>query len=243
MQPVHVQLAGDKEMSRPDYAILVEQKKLATHFKDVQSFHAERQKTRRGLSKAMMAITVVAVIGNLAQALALATLMPLSKIEPVYLWVRPDGTVDDSISMSRLPPTQSKAVIDAALWEYVRLREEYSYDTARYAFSVVSGFSSPAVAKQYQEFFNYPNPGSPQITVGRRGSITVTHISSSDISPAVQQVRFTRTVRIGDKQPIVSTMTATIGYTTAHNLPARQRLTNPGGLLITSYQSSEDSAK
>lgn len=224
-------------------APFVEQKALAQHFKEVESFQTQRAKSIKRLSKAMIVITGVALLGNLAQAWTIATLLPLARIVPVYLWVRPDGTIDSSVAMSRLPPTQSKAVIDASLWEYVRLREGYTFDTARYAYDVVSNYSASAVADQYQRFFNYPNPESPQVIIGKRGTISVTHISSSDIGPAVQQIRFTRTVMIDGRQPVVTTMTATIGYATVRNLPAGARLTNPGGVLVTSYQSSEDSVK
>lgn len=230
-------------MSDLGQALLVEQRALPEHFKEVESFQTKRAKSIKRLSKAMIVITGVALLGNLAQAWTIATLLPLARIVPVYLWVRPDGTIDSSVSMSQLPPTQSKAVIDASLWEYVRLREGYSYDTARYNYDVVASYSAPAVADQYQRYFNYPNPDSPQIIVGKRGTINVTHISSSDLSPGTQQIRFTRTVTVDGKTPVVTTMTSTISYATVRNMPAGVRLTNPGGVLVTSYQVSEDSPK
>ena len=224
-------------------ALLVEHKRLAEHFKDVQSFHAQREKTRKRLSRVMIAVTSISLLGNFAQAWTIATLVPLARIVPVYLWIRRDGTIDSSVSTSQLPPTQNKAVIDASLWQYVRLREGYSADTAQYAYDVVSGYSAPKVAEQYQKWFNYPNSESPQVTVGKRGSITVTHISSSNIAPSLQQIRFTRSVTLDGQEPIVTTMTATIVYATVSKLPAGTRLTNPGGILVTSYQISEDTPK
>jgi type IV secretion system protein VirB8 len=227
-------------MGELGHALLVEQKALAEHFKEVESFQTRRTRMVKRLSRAMMVVTGVALLGNLAQAWTIATMLPLKQIVPVYLWVRPDGTIDNSISMSQLPPTQNKAVVNASLWEYVRLREGYSFDTAQYAYDVVSAYSAPKVADKYQNYFNYPNPNSPQITIGKRGSITVTHISSADIGPALQQIRFKRTISIDGQQPVSSTMTATIGYATVRNLPADLRLTNPGGVLVTSYQSTKD---
>jgi len=224
-------------------ALFVEHKALEQHFKEVESFQTRRARSIKRLSVGMFVVTGIALLGNLAQAWTIATLLPLARIVPVYLWVRPDGTIDSSVSMSQLPPTQNKAVIDASLWEYVRLREGYSYDTAQYGYDVVSSYSAPNVADQYQKFFNYPNPASPQVVLSKRGTITVGHISSSDINPALEQIRFTRTVMIDGRQPIVTTMTATIGYATVRNMPAGTRLTNPGGVLVTSYESSEDSVK
>ena len=228
-------------MSDLGHALLVEQKMLAEHYKEVESFQTRRTRMIKRLSRAMVVVTGIALLGNLAQAWTIATLLPLSRIVPVYLWVRPDGTIDSSVSISQLPPTQNKAVVDASLWEYVRLREGYSFDTAQYGYDVVSAYSAPKVADKYQRDFNYPNPHSPQVFIGKNGSITVSHISTSDIGPALQQIRFKRTIAIDGRQPVTDTMTATIGYATVRSLPSGMRLTNPGGVLVTSYQSTEDS--
>ena len=88
-------------------------------------------------SKALAVVAGIAILADLGQAWTIASLLPLTKVVPVYLWVRPDGTVDSSVALSRLPATQSEAVVTAALWEYVRLREGYSYDTAQYGYDAV----------------------------------------------------------------------------------------------------------
>jgi type IV secretion system protein VirB8 len=225
------------------HALLVEQKQLADHYKDVASFHSRRAKMQKHLSRGTYIIAGMALLANFAQAFTIAALLPLSRIVPVYLWVRPDGTIDSSSSMSQLPPTQSKAVVDASLWQYVRMREGYSYDTAQNNYDAVTEYSAPNVGDQYQKFFNFPNKDSPQVTVGKRGTVTVTHISSADVSPAMQQIRFTKTVAIDGYKPLVTTMTATIGYATVRNLPQNVRLVNPGGILVTSYQVTEDTPK
>lgn len=230
-------------LSDTGHALLVEQKQLADHYKDVASFQSRRAKFQKQLSRGTYLVAGFALVANFAQALTIAVLLPLSHVVPVYLWVRSDGTIDSAASMSELPPTQNKAVIDASLWQYVRMREAYSYDTAQNNYDIVTQYSAPNVADQYQKFFNFPNKESPQVTVGKRGSITVIHISSSDIGPAVQQVRFTRTVVIDGYQPVITTMTATIGYATVRNLPQGTRLVNPGGILVTSYQATEDTTK
>jgi type IV secretion system protein VirB8 len=227
-------------MSSADNAIPIDRANLAEHYKEVKSFQAARARSIRRTSKILGAVAAVTLLGNLAQAWAIAAMLPLIRIEPVYLWVRPDGTIDSSVSMSRLPPTQSAAVIDASLWEYVRLREGYSYDTARYAYDVVSSYSAPSVERAYQAYFNYPNPTSPQVTVGKRGIVVVTHISSANIAAGVQQIRYRRIVAFDDEQPVVTTWTATIHYVTVHDLPAGTRLTNPGGVLVTDYETAED---
>jgi len=230
-------------MNEMNGALLVNRAALAAHYKEVEAFQTARARSARRLSKVLIAVTGIALLGNLAQAWTIAGMLPLTKIVPVYLWVRADGTIDSSVSVSRLPATQSEAVINASLWEYVRLREGYSYDTARYGYDIVSNYSAPSVRDAYQKFFNYPNPESPQITIGKRGVVGITHISSSDISPGVQQIRYTRSVTIDGNNPTITTWTATIGFATIRNLPAGLRLNNPGGVLVTSYQTSEDTVQ
>ena len=230
-------------MNDRDLAVPVTSNALAEHYKEVVSFQRERARSARRISRALAAITAVAVLGNLALAWTIAFMLPLTRIEPVYLWVRADGTVDSSVAMSRLPATQSEAVINAALWEYVRLREGYSFDTAQYAYDVVSEMSVPAVRGAYQGFFNYPNPASPQVTVGRKGTVGVEHISSANLTSTIQQIRFRREIDIGGSAPVVTTWTATLQYATATNLPVAMRLRNPGGVIITSYQAAEDTVQ
>ena len=230
-------------MKNEDAALPVQRAALAAHYKEVESFQRARARRAQRTSQVLIAVAAVAILGNLAQALTIAFLTPLTRLVPVYLWVRNDGTVDSSVTMSRLPATQVRAVEDAALWEYVRLREGYSFDSALYDYTVVSEMSVTSVRAEYQRVFNYPNPQSPQVTVGRKGTVVVDHISSADIAPGIQQIRYRRTVTINEENPHVTTWTATIGWQTVSTLPMSMRLNNPGGIIITSYQAAEDSVE
>ncbi|CVI63693.1 type IV secretion system protein VirB8 (plasmid) [Agrobacterium leguminum] len=227
-------------MDNPDHALLVQRDTLAKHYKDVEAFQAKRTKSARRLSKVLVVIAAVAVLGNVAQAFTIASMLPLSKLVPVFLWVRPDGTLDSEVSVSQLPATQEQAVVNASLWEYVRLRESYTADTAQYAYDLVSDFSAPDVRRDYQQFFNYPSPSSPQTIIGKRGKVQVEHIGSNDIIPGMQQIRYKRSVLMDGQPPIVTTWTATVRYEKVTKMPGRLRLDNPGGLVVTSYQNSED---
>ncbi|AEG07126.1 type IV secretion system protein VirB8 [Sinorhizobium meliloti] len=227
-------------MKSAEHALLVERGALAAHYREVEAFQTSRAKSARRLSKVLVVIATAAVFGNIAQAFTIATMVPLAKLVPVYLWVRPDGTVDSEVSVSRLPATQEQAVITASLWQYVRLREGYTADTAQYAYDLVSSFSAPSVRQEYQHHFNYPNPTSPQVTIGEGGRLDVEHISSNDIATGVQQIRFNRTLMMDGQTPVMSTWTATVRYEKVTSLSGESRLSNPGGLTVTSYQVSED---
>jgi type IV secretion system protein VirB8 len=230
-------------MKTEDQALPVQRAALAEHYREVESFQRARARRAQRTSQVLLVVAGVAILGNLAQALTIAFLTPLTRLVPVYLWVRNDGTVDSSIALSRLPATQARAVIDAALWEYVRLREGYSADTALYDYTVVSERSAGGVRADYQRVFNYPNPLSPQVTIGRKGTIVVEHVTSADLAPGIQQIRYRRTVTIAGQAAHVTTWTATVGWQTVSTLPVAMRLRNPGGVIVTSYQSAEDSVE
>lgn len=222
-------------------ALLVERAALESHYKDVEAFQQAKVRSARRMTTYALIAAGILGVANIGLAWTVASMLPLTKLVPVYLLIRKDGTIDSSVSLSTLPPTEDKAVIQAALWEYVRLREGYSYGTAQYGYDVISGMSSPAVRQNYQTWFNYPNPVSPQITVGKNGNITISPISVAMLSPRVAQVRFSRTVQIETNQPATTTWTATLEFQQVDALNGKQRLSNPAGIVVTNYQSSEDS--
>ncbi len=230
-------------MNKMDLALPVDRTGLADYYRQVESFQRDRARAAARISKGLAVVAGIAILANLGQAWTIASLLPLTKIVPVYLWVRPDGTVDSSVALSRLPATQSEAVVTAALWEYVRLREGYSYDTAQYGYDAVSGMSADVPRAQYQKWFNYPNAASPQVTVGKKGVIEIQHISSANITADVQQIRYRRLLTIVGQEPVVTTWTATLQFRTVATLPASLRLRNPGGVIVTSYQAAEDSTQ
>lgn len=230
-------------MTQEDFALPVDRAGLREYYRQVESFQRDRAKAARRTSKGLAAVAGIAIIANLGQAWTIASLLPLTKIVPVYLWARPDGTIDSSVALSRLPATQSQAVVTAALWAYVRLREGYSYDTAQYGYDAVSSMSADTPRKQYQDWFNYPNAASPQVTVGKKGMIEIQHISSANLSTNVQQIRYRRVLTLIGQQPDITTWTATLHFETVATLPIALRLRNPGGVIVATYQAAEDSAQ
>ncbi len=215
---------------------------LEQHYKEVQSFQEKRARAARLISKGALVGLTLSMLANLGLAWAVASMLPLTKLDPVYFLIRPDGTIDDSVALSTLPPSTDQAVIRAALWQYVQMREGYSYDTARYRYDIVSGMSDPAARALYQQWFNYPNPRSPQVTVGKNGVVTVEPISVALIGPNVAQVRYQRIYQTGTDVAVTTTWTATIQFEQIDTMEAAERLNDPGGIVVTNYQSEEDTA-
>jgi type IV secretion system protein VirB8 len=215
---------------------------LERHYKEVLSFQEARARSARLLSRAAIVAFVASMFGNVGLAWTVAAMLPLTKLVPVYFLIRPDGTIDDSVSLSTLPPSTDQAVIRAALWQYVQMREGYSYDTARYRYDIVSGMSDAATRTQYQQWYNYPNPQSPQVTVGKNGVVTVEPISVALIGPDVAQVRFQRVYATDGNAAVTTTWTATEQFQQVDTMPDVERLNDPGGIIVTSYQDEEDTA-
>lgn len=213
---------------------------LERHYKEVQSFQEKRARSARLLSKGAIVALGISMFVNVGLAWSVASLLPLTRLVPVYFLIRPDGTIDDSVALSALPPSTDQAVVRAALWQYVQMREGYSYDTARYRYDIVSGMSDAATRISYQQWFNYPNPQSPQVMVGKNGVLTVEPISVALIGANVAQVRYQRIYATGTNAAVTTTWTSTLQFEQVNTMPASERLNDPGGVIITSYQAEED---
>lgn len=230
-------------MSNRNAAVKLTAPELEAHFKEVSSFQKLRARLAVFISRGLVIALAVSMLANLGLAWTVASMLPLTKLVPVYLLVRQDGTIDTSVNLSTLPKTADQAVIRAALWQYVQMREGYTYDTARYRYDIVSQMSDADTRQIYQQWFNYPNPKSPQVTVGKNGTLAVSPISVALIGPNVAQIRYQMQKTMGTDAPVTTTWTATVEFSQVDSLPASQRLTNPGGIIITSYQNEEDTTQ
>jgi type IV secretion system protein VirB8 len=216
---------------------------LEQHYKDVVSFQEARAKSARLLSRGLLVGFAVSMVANLGLAWGIASILPLTKLVPVYLLVRHDGTIDTSVALSTMPHHLDEAVVKAALWQYVQMREGYSYETNEYRYDVVSAMSDAVTRTQFQRYFNAPNPQSPQNVIGKNGIVTVEPITVAMIAPQVAQIRFQRSFVAGTNQPVVTTWTATLQFEQVDTLPAMDRLTNPGGIIVANYQAEEDTTQ
>ena len=130
----------------------------------------------------------------------------------------------------------------AAIWQYVRDREGYDFADARYRYDVVSMMSAADVRAAYQQWFLPGNSSSPQNAVGRKGQVDVRMINMSFVRPQVALVRYQRTVLMYGEAPDTTTWTSTVAFERVDDLPVGARLSDPGGIVVTNYQNSEDSA-
>ena len=215
---------------------------LADYFRDVESFQAQRTRSAKRTARVACIVAGLSLLANVALSFAVASMLPLERLVPLPMWVRADGTVDVLPKMSDLPPTQSVAVTRAAIWQYVRDRAGYDFADARYRYDVVSMMSAPDIRDAYQQWFLPGNKSSPQNTVGRKGQIDVRLVNMSFVRQHVALARYQRTVLLYGEPPETTTWTATVGFERVDDLPVGDRLSDPGGIIVTNYQNSEDSA-
>jgi type IV secretion system protein VirB8 len=230
-------------MSQNQAAMQVTAPMLERHYKEVLSFQERRARAARFLSTGLVVAFWVSMFANVGLVFTVAGMMPLHRLVPLYFVIRQDGTIDSAPALSMLPPSTDQAIVRAGLWQYVQMREGFSVDTAQYRYDIVSGMSDPNTRTIYQQFFLPQNPQSPQNVVGKNGIVTVQPISVALIGPNVAQVRYQRTLVLGTSAPVISTWTATLQFMQVDTLPASQRLTNPGGMIITNYQNEEDTVQ
>ncbi len=229
--------ADIKTMATP-----VDNERLTSYYRDVESFQATKARGARRWGRVAWTIAGVSLVANLALAVAVASMLPLERLVPIYLWLQPDGTVHSTTQLSNIPPTQSHALMRAAIWQYVRDRQSYDFADAKYRYDVVSLMSAPNVMGEYQRWFldKSPSSSSPQIKEGRKGQVNVSLVNMSFVRRHVALVRYRRTVLMYGSDPVTTTWTATVGFRMASKLPLDDRLADPGGLIVMNYQNSED---
>jgi type IV secretion system protein VirB8 len=179
----------------------------------------------------------------IAEACAIVYLAPLVRVVPVFIPVSSDNTlamhtqpmqIEPSVTLASL--NKSQEAIASVLWQYVRLRESYSWAEANYAWDVVSAMSSVDVRTQFQNWYVYTNKSSPQATYQFKGVIKVSW-SAANLKDDKFSANFWRQ-RYDDGQPVSKPelWTCDLVWSTDYSTPRSDRLQfNPGGIVVTSY--------
>ena len=224
-------------------ALPIDNERLAAYFQDVESFQATEKRTARRWGRVGWVVAGVSLAVNVTLAGAIMIILPLEKLVPAFITVKSDGTTSTTMNFNSLPSDEKAAMTRAAIWQYVRARESYDFADAQYRYDVASLMSNPTVQGTYQSWFLDKGPGStsPQVTVGKKGQISVEMVSMSMVRPNVALVRFRRTVTMYGSDPQTSTWTATVGFENVATLPVSARLADPSGLIVTNYQAQKDS--
>ncbi len=150
-------------------------------------------------------------------------------MEPVFVYLRDDGTSITSRSWDDMPDAAREANVYNVLSQYVMLREGWASGTGQRAWDVVSALSTKAVREQFQREFHRGNPQSPERLYGDKATVRVdvTDVQRDSDRPGAYRVYFNRTLRTADGDAPRESMVATLRILDVLNpkaLPHWQRI-------------------
>jgi len=215
--------------------------------------HTEEQKRDRRRERGGNLLTILHGCTTLALAAALAALLPLKSIVPVFVELHNDGSYTSTISQSELPRGLQEAATMATLWLYVRAREGYSSATWREDQKIVYMLSDKGAGDIYESLTTSRNKESPSRKYGKRTTIRLERISEQFIcaletcfgrEPDAYQVRFNRIVHTEGQSEQSLPWVASVRFHRVPAIPAWQRVTyNPLGLQVVQYRAEEEGTK
>jgi len=181
------------------------------------------------------AATVVSVL----EALALMFLAPLKTVTPYTILVdRQTGYVETVRGLQPGPMTQSAAVTQSFLVQYVIARETFDATDLSDNYRKVSLWSAGDARGAYQRDMRKANPSSPLNLYPATTMVTTTIKSVSVLSPTSALVRFD-TVRHDNGAPSGEqrAWAAVIGFRyTGAPMTMGDRFLSPLGFQVTSYR-------
>ncbi|AZS19443.1 MULTISPECIES: virB8 family protein [unclassified Caulobacter] len=215
---------------------------LKAYFDDARRWDQDRLKTAERSKRVAWTVAVLASTVAIAASAAVAALAPLKSVEPYVVRVnQTTGSVDVMTGLTgERGVTYNEAVSKSFLAQYVRAREGYLPPAAQENFQFVTILSTPDEQQRWADLYRATNPQSPQVLVGPDGSATVTIRNITFINDKVANVRFSKTVRLGQEVKVTDWIaTLTFAYTKAPMLES-DRIRNPLGFQVDSYRADPE---
>lgn len=215
---------------------------LKAYFDDARRWDQDRLKTAERSKRVAWTVAVLASGVAIAASAAVAALAPLKSVEPYVVRVnQTTGSVDVMTGLTgERGVTYNEAVSKSFLAQYVRAREGYLPPAAQENFQFVTILSTPDEQQRWADLYRATNPQSPQVMVGPDGSATVTIRNITFINDKVANVRFSKTVRLGQEVKVADWIaTLTFAYTKAPMLES-DRIRNPLGFQVDSYRADPE---
>jgi type IV secretion system protein VirB8 len=215
---------------------------LKAYFDDARRWDQDRLKSAERSRRVAWTVAVLASGVAIAASAAVAALAPLKSVEPYVVRVnQTTGSVDVMTGLTgERAVTYNEAVSKSFLAQYVRAREGYLPPAAQENFQFVTILSTPDEQQRWADLYRATNPQSPQVLVGPDGSATVTIRNITFINDKVANVRFSKTVRLGQEVKVTDWIaTLTFAYTKAPMLES-DRIRNPLGFQVDSYRADPE---
>lgn len=215
---------------------------LETYFADARRWDEDRLRSAVRSRRLAWSVAAGAVLLAVAAVAAVAALAPMKRVVPFVVRVdNATGAVDVMTALDgpdRL--SADEAVSKYFLGQYVRARETWLPSAAEANFRQVSIMSTPAEQQRWAAFFRPANPASPQVALGAANAAEVDIRAISFVNRQVANVRFRRTVHVGQSATTGEWIaTVTFAYTKAP-MAEGDRLRNPLGFQVASYRADPE---
>lgn len=223
-------------MNEPDDA-------LGDYYKDAASWADDRERDRNAKVRAAWIIAGIAAAIALIEAIALAVMMPLKRVEPIAVLVdRQTGFVQPLDLANGQSITPDKALIDAMLAQYVIAREGFNITAMKEDYRKVALWSAGAARRQYISAMQASNPASPLATLPRSTVLSVEIKSISPLTADSALVRFaTLRTDAGGQAVQQGSWASVVHYQfSSADMSAESRLVNPLGFQVLRYSRSAE---
>lgn len=170
-------------------------------------------------------------------------LLPLKEVQPYLLGFDKSTGVIDPISVLDEQKIEGNEALDKYfINQYIQLRESYVYQTIQQTYELTQIFSSSEVSKEFREDYNKEDSldhilGTGKATV-KVNSITLEKINDSHLAIARIFVTYKNQKNEVFTKNYVIRLSYIYDPETKFNLS--QRIENPLGFFVTSYQKTEE---
>ncbi|MCD9538972.1 virB8 family protein [Photobacterium carnosum] len=180
----------------------------------------------------------------LLSILANVFLIPLKSIQPYVVQVDKQTGYSQLLTVLKSKDVTNNQVLNNYwLVNYLRWHESYNWQTIQHDYNMTVLFSSPTVASPYIALFNgdeAPNKKWGESTVVTVKILSEPIISEGNDGTSIATVRFAKTIKntYGTIEGTTQNFVATIAfmYLPISTMTAAQRLKNPLGFTVISYQ-------
>lgn len=212
---------------------------LDAYYHEAGSWAEDKLAAARSSRRAAWIIATIAVIVAVAEALAIAAMMPLKTIVPYTLLVdKQTGYVQalKPLDAQQIAPTA--ALTQSFLVQYVIARESFDIDLLQVNYRKVALWSADRARSDYLARMQVSNPQSPLAHYPRSAVVETNVRSVSPLSNGTALVRFETVRRDGAGRASISTpYVAVITYRySGEPMSVEDRFVNPLGFQVLRYR-------
>ena len=200
----------------------------------------EQQKVKQERNRSLF-LNGAQAISIVALACAVYVLSDLHTVIPVVATIGADGEVLKMRVIDKYNVSAEQALIESDLYAFVNACNTFDPRRRQSLSDTCHLYTTPEVARQYEQEINPDNPRNPYALLGEKEWIEAEAYSINKVGD-IYQISFTSNFhQAGKADPVPTNYTANLKI--ANTLVPRQlgdRWVNPLGTVITLYRKSEE---